>query len=189
MASPLESRRIAPRLAAALARLDHAELRFCIALNRGVRRAGLRRLFQMASRLGDGIVWYPLIGLLPLLLGREALALSLRMGCAGLAGLLLYRALKRRLVRERPFITHRAITRAALPLDRFSFPSGHTLHAVSFTLLAALDYPLLATVLAPLTLLIATSRVVLGLHYPSDVAAGALLGAGVAGAAHLLPLG
>ncbi|HEV7631790.1 MAG TPA: phosphatase PAP2 family protein, partial [Steroidobacteraceae bacterium] len=76
----------------------------------------------------------------------------------------------------------------AVPLDRFSFPSGHTLHAVSFTLIASMAFPLLALLLVPLALLIALSRVVLGLHYPSDVLAGALLGAGVAAAALSWPL-
>jgi undecaprenyl-diphosphatase len=49
-------------------------------------------------------------------------------------------------------------------------------------------FPLLALLLVPLALLIALSRVVLGLHYPSDVLAGALLGAGVAAAALSWPL-
>jgi undecaprenyl-diphosphatase len=65
-------------------------------------------------------------------------------------------------------------------LDRYSFPSGHTLHAVSFTILAVHSFPELAWLLVPFAALIAASRVVLGLHYPSDVAAGALIGAALA---------
>jgi undecaprenyl-diphosphatase len=93
---------------------------------------------------------------------------------------LLYTLLKRLFVRERPFITHRGISRAAAPLDRYSFPSGHTLHAVCFTWQAAVHFPELAWVLLPLTALIAASRVVLGLHYPTDVLAGASIGAALA---------
>ena len=80
------------------------------------------------------------------------------------------------MVRERPFIRHPGITLAMPPLDRYSFPSGHTLHAVSFTTQAVVLFPELGWVLVPLTTLIAASRVVLGLHYPTDVAAGAVLG-------------
>jgi undecaprenyl-diphosphatase len=40
--------------------------------------------------------------------------------------------------------------------------------------------PLAALLLVPVALLIALSRVVLGLHYPTDVVAGGLLGAGLA---------
>ena len=67
-----------------------------------------------------------------------------------------------------------------MPLDRFSFPSGHTLHAVGFSLVAAAYYPELAPLLSGVTVMVAASRMVLGLHYPSDVLAGATLGAGVA---------
>ena len=83
-------------------------------------------------------------------------------------------------MRERPFITHPAISCAAAPLDRYSFPSGHTLHAVSFAVLGAHYLPELAVPLAGFAFLVALSRVVLGLHYPTDVAAGALLGGGLA---------
>jgi membrane-associated phospholipid phosphatase len=78
--------------------------------------------------------------------------------------------------RGRPYITHSAIECASEPLDRYSFPSGHTLHAVCFTLLAVAHFPVLAGPLVVLTVLIALSRVILGLHYPTDVAAGAVLG-------------
>ena len=63
------------------------------------------------------------------------------------------------------------------PPDRFSFPSGHTLHAVSFTVIICSGIPVLALILVPMALLIAGSRVVLGLHYPTAVVAGGLIGA------------
>jgi len=188
MARPLHPTRLHGRAHAWLGRMDQAELRCCVAFNRAVHRAGLRRTFQVASRLGDGVVWYALIALLPLVYGRPGMEAALRMAVAGLVGLLIYRSLKHRFVRERPFITHSAITRAAAPLDRFSFPSGHTLHAVSFTVIVLAAFPVLAWVIAPLALLIALSRVVLGLHYPSDVLAGAVIGYAVANAALWLPL-
>jgi undecaprenyl-diphosphatase len=48
---------------------------------------------------------------------------------------------------------------------------------VSFTWQASVHFPELAWVLVPLAALIAASRVVLGQHYPTDVIAGAILGA------------
>ena len=166
-----------------IARVDAAEYGLCMRLNRGASLALPRRIFQVASRLGDGIVWYVLLAVLPLLYGSSALRPVLTMALTGAAGVVLYSFLKRTFVRERPFITHAAIDRAAAPLDRYSFPSGHTLHAVCFTWQAGVHFPELAVVLVPLALLIAASRVVLGLHYPSDVLAGAALGAGLAASA------
>lgn len=61
-------------------------------------------------------------------------------------------------------------------LDEFSFPSGHTLHSVAFSLILTVYYPMFALFVWPLTLLIAVSRIILGLHYPSDVIVGALIG-------------
>jgi len=178
------------RIAVTLARLDHFELRLCRSFNAWVRSAGTCRVFQVASRLGDGVLWYSLIGVLAAVGGRHGAWVALQMAISGLCALLLYRFLKHRLVRERPFITHASIQLAGRPLDRFSFPSGHTLHAVAFSVIACAGFPGLALLLVPATLLIALSRVVLGLHYPSDVLAGAAIGLGVACATlGLLPAG
>jgi undecaprenyl-diphosphatase len=98
------------------------------------------------------------------------------MALIGVIGVALYKLLKRTLVRERPFITHSGISLHGAPLDRYSFPSGHTLHAVAFTWQAVVHFPELAWVLVPFTSLVAASRVVLGLHYPTDVLIGAAIG-------------
>lgn len=168
------------RICLALDWLDRVELAACRSLNGVVRSAALLRLFRIASRLGDGVLWYALLGVLAVGFGAPGRAAALQCALAGVLGLVIYRYLKNVLVRERPYMTHAAIICAGRPLDRFSFPSGHTLHAVGFSLIAIKAFPLLAVVLVPATLLIALSRVVLGLHYPSDVLAGAVLGAGIA---------
>ena len=175
------ARIVAPtRVLALIAQLDATELAACRRFNAVVRKAGALRVFRVASRLGDGVLWYTLIATLALFFGPVGRLVALQGAVAGIAGLLVYRALKGVLVRERPFITHSSIVCAARPLDRFSFPSGHTLHAVSFTLVIGSSLPLIGLLLVPVAVLIAMSRVVLGLHYPSDVLAGGLLGAGMA---------
>lgn len=161
-------------------RIDAAEHGWCLRLNRGCQRAAVRQLFAVVSRLGDGVFWYTLILLLPVIYGERALYPSIRMAIVGFAGVALYKYLKGRLVRERPYISLAGIVPGTKALDRYSFPSGHTLHAVSFTILAVSSFRELAWLCVPFATLVAMSRVVLGLHYPSDVAAGALIGAALA---------
>ncbi len=167
---------MARRLAVAFERFDRAELRFCRYLNRSSGSVAIRQLFRIASWLGDGWGWYALLLCLPLVYGRPGLVAALHGGATALVGVGLYKLIKTRTVRERPYITHSAIHAASVPLDRYSFPSGHTLHAISFTWLIASHFPELGAPLSGAALLIALSRVILGLHYPSDVAAGAVLG-------------
>ena len=168
-----------------LSRFDDAEYRLCRRLNRGIEHAPVRVLFMTASRLGDGVIWYALMLALPVLYRAQGLRVALIMLATGAAGLAFYKFLKRTFVRERPFIRHAGISLAGAPLDRYSFPSGHTLHAVAFTWQAVAAFPETGFVLVPLAATIAASRVVLGLHYPTDVLVGALIGAasGAIGAA------
>lgn len=161
-------------------RAGELDLSLCVLFNRGVRRRAVRRLFAVVSRLGNGVFWYALMAVLPLTFDSAGMASALHMAAVGAAGVVLYRLMKGRINRERPFVHHPQIRLGAMPLDRFSFPSGHTLHAVAFTIVALSYHPLLAPLLIPFTLLVAASRMVLGLHYPSDVAMGALVGAGLA---------
>lgn len=168
------------RIDATLARLQSWDERVCVSLNRGIRLRPLLVLFRCVSRLGDGVFWYALM--LGLLLAERALALVpvVHMALTGFACTLIYKLLKRGTLRPRPFQVHQHIAAGTQPLDQFSFPSGHTLHAVAFTVLACMYYPMLAWVTVPFTLLVAASRIVLGLHYPSDVLAGGALGALIA---------
>ena len=174
------------RWPAALA-MAQREAAFCLACNRWARRSPATALFVLASRLGDGAVWYALLVAIALLDGTAGLLASVHMAITGAASLAVYRQLKRRARRLRPFAADARIRALQPALDEFSFPSGHTLHAIAFSVVALAHYPVLGWGLVPLCAAIAASRVVLGLHYPSDVAAGACLGFGL-GTLSLVPM-
>lgn len=164
----------------ALERAQRADAALCLAMNRALRLAALPPFFRLVSWLGNGLFWYALMLALLLHDGRAAALPVAHLAMVGIACTLIYKAVKRRTLRPRPYQALEALDIGAVPLDRFSFPSGHTLHAVAFSLVAAAYYPALALPLAAFTALTAASRVVLGLHYPSDVLAGAAIGGSVA---------
>ncbi len=172
--------------AVALESLLEWDRRWTRRLNAGVGIAPVRVLFRLASRLGNGVFWYSVMLALSVTQGRPGLEAALRMLAAGMIGHVVYKLLKSGTTRPRPYQVLAGIRAEIDPLDAFSFPSGHTLHAVAFTLVAVSYFSALAWVLVPFTALVAVSRIVLGLHYPSDVLAGAAIGAGVAKAVLVL---
>jgi undecaprenyl-diphosphatase len=163
-----------------------ADAAMCTAFNRINHRSGWSALFGAVSRIGDGVVWYTTLVLLPLVYGMGELPLVACLAVNGLVCTALYKWLKGSTQRPRPCEVHRHLRTTVAPLDRFSFPSGHTLHAVGFTVLIGAVHPTWCWWMVPFTALVALSRLVLGLHYPSDVLAGAAIGGGASAATYLL---
>ncbi len=138
------------------------------------------RLWMIAAtRLGDGWLWYSL-GLIVLLFGGshryEALAAA---AASSATGIFLFLKLKRMFNRRRPSALGSHCWATLLPPDQFSFPSGHTITAFSIALPLGLFYPHLMVGLLFCAISIALSRVLLGLHFLSDVVAGCVIGLGL----------
>jgi undecaprenyl-diphosphatase len=136
-------------------------------------------LMVVATRTGDGWAWLALAAILPAAgdRGRRLLAAEVVTVAAVNA---LQVALKHSFRRPRPrpdVFIRSPLVRAP---DAFSFPSGHTMNAFALAALVVPDAPLLAPPLAVFASVVGASRVGLGLHYPSDVGAGALLGIAIA---------
>ena len=165
--------------AAVLGRLAALDTAICLRLRAGS-DGPIRAVMVWASRAGDGWAWLALAIALPAIAGPSGWSTTLEMLGIGALSLPTYRLLKNTTARPRPCATGNGLDAVLDPLDAYSFPSGHTLHAVAFTVAAGNSFPALLWLLVPLTLLIALSRLALSLHYPSDVAAGAALGALIA---------
>ena len=164
-------------LNAGLQKLNDWDFDLCQSCNDLSRNLPMRKVFNLISRLGDGVFWYMLMTVLLLSYQAEALPAVVHMLAVALVGTLLYKSIKRRTLRPRPFAVHPSIVCNGHTLDQFSFPSGHTMHAVSFSIVGVTYFPALIWIVAPFTVLVALSRPILGLHYPSDVVVGAFIGA------------
>lgn len=154
----------------------NVDMKLCGFFNRACHYTLINKFFSIISRLGNGMFWYALMILLPIIYGTSAILVVLQMTIAGLSGSLVYLMLKRGIERPRPYVANELILLGTQPLDQFSFPSGHTLHAVGFSTIVCYYYPEFTIFLLPVTALIAISRMLLGLHYPSDVLVGAGIG-------------
>ena len=170
------------KTAPAIARLFELDLELCRRFTRLQESRTARAFFRAVSKAGDGACWFALAAGLVAFGGTSSLPSVARMSAVGVLAALVSRAIKGWVNRPRPYQIDPRVVAACEALDPWSFPSGHTLHAVAFTGVLFVDHPLLAVALLPWTAAIALSRLVLGLHYPSDVAAGAALGSILAAA-------
>jgi len=104
----------------------------------------------------------------------------------GLGDTFVINNLKHSLARPRPYLsvagTHELVGRG----ESGSMPSSHTSTWFAATFLSYLFYRKSWRFMLPLASLVAFSRVYVGAHYPSDVLAGAFLGAGYAAAGLLV---
>jgi undecaprenyl-diphosphatase len=130
----------------------------------------------LATRMGDGWLWYGLGVMLLAAGGVQRFSAIGAAGAAAVLGIIVFKALKRLSQRPRPCQLEPHCWSKVLPPDKFSFPSGHTMTSFSTALVVSYFYPPLEGPLFFLAISIAISRIVLGMHFLSDVLAGMVLG-------------
>ena len=137
----------------------------------------LRLWMLAATRGGDGGLWFALALAVVLYGGPERFHALLSASLAAGVGVAMFLELKRAFRRKRPCALEPHCWAELLPPDQFSFPSGHTITAFAVAVSLAGFYPELFPGLLFCAISIAASRVLLGMHFLSDVLAGAALGA------------
>ena len=166
--------------------IENRDHRFMRRVQRWHAPWAVRAWMLLATRLGDGGLWYALgIGLL-LFGGDQHLRAFACGGTAALGAVLMFKLLKGFSKRQRPCEIEPHCWAMVTPTDEFSFPSGHTMTACAITVCLGHFYPGWESTLLLVTVSIAASRIVLGMHFLSDVLAGALIGTALGYGAVLL---
>jgi undecaprenyl-diphosphatase len=93
-----------------------------------------------------------------------------------LAGLLVDHVVKPLVGRTRPFVDHPEYRELGVRPSDPSFPSGHAATAAAGAFTVSQLWPAAAPIVWPAAIVIAVSRVALGVHFPSDVIAGFIFG-------------
>ena len=159
--------------------IDRRDQRLMQWLNHWRAPRWIRFWMIMATRLGDGYIWYALGALILLYGGEKRFAAAGAALSSAIAGIFVFKALKRLSQRPRPCASTPHCWSKVLPPDKFSFPSGHTMTAFSIAIVLSYFYPSLEGGLFFAAGSISISRIVLGMHYLSDVLAGVVLGVGL----------
>jgi undecaprenyl-diphosphatase len=156
--------------------IDRRDLRLMRRINRWSPPRWIRVWMLWATRGGDGWLWWAL-GVILLVFGgaQRFLAIGSAMLAEG-CGIVLFRRIKKATGRKRPCAIEPHAWAKLLPPDQFSFPSGHTITAFSVAVSLSFYYPELAPGILFCAFSVAASRILLGMHFLSDVLAGALIG-------------
>ena len=162
---------------------DHRLMR---RVNRWTPPRWMRLWMVAATRGGDGWLWYAVGVVVAFTGGHERFRALLAAVLAVSVGIVLFLNLKRACGRKRPCSLEPHSWATLLPPDQFSFPSGHTITAFSVAVSLATFYPVLLLGLLFCAFSVALSRILLGMHFLSDVLAGAAIGSALGYAAALL---
>ena len=129
-----------------------------------------------ATRGGDGWLWYAMGLIIAIFGGAHRLEAIGAAAVASGTGIGMFIKLKRVFNRRRPSAIEPHCWATLLPPDQFSFPSGHTITAFAVATPLSVFYPALALGLLFCAGSIAVSRIMLGLHFLSDVVVGCAIG-------------
>jgi undecaprenyl-diphosphatase len=145
--------------------------------------ANLHKAFTTTSRYfsksGDGYLYVFTIALLFLTEGAQSTVLK-TIFCAFLLERPIYFVLKNSFKRNRPEAALANFRSTIKPSDQFSFPSGHSSAAFMMATLLGYFFPAFIAPLYVWAASVACSRVVLGVHFPTDILVGSVLGISIA---------
>ncbi|WP_430540000.1 phosphatase PAP2 family protein [Neobacillus drentensis] len=145
-------------------------------VNRHFDKKLLNLFFRILTQFGGADITIAAVFLLIVISSGEPRLTAISSALALSASHIPVHVMKQLFPRKRPYLMIESTKFPANPLQDHSFPSGHTTAIFSVITPYILAYPQLGLVLIPLGMCVGISRIYLGLHYPSDILAGGVLG-------------
>ncbi|MGH3809477.1 MAG: bifunctional phosphatase PAP2/diacylglycerol kinase family protein [Pseudonocardiaceae bacterium] len=168
------------RVAQDINRVDRELVRRSAAIPRWPADAGLKGLTTAANH---SLLWFAVAAMLASRKGATRRAALRGVVAIGGASITINALAKPLTPRRRPVYADLPVARRLALRDHptsSSFPSGHAASAAAFATAVTMESPVAGLVVAPIAAAVAYSRVHTGVHWPSDVAAGMLMGTGIA---------
>ncbi|MGH3921155.1 MAG: bifunctional phosphatase PAP2/diacylglycerol kinase family protein [Pseudonocardiaceae bacterium] len=168
------------RVAREINRVDHELVRRSAAVPPAAADDGLKALTRAANH---SLLWFAVAAALASRKGVTRRAALRGLAAIGGASFTVNAVAKPLLPRRRPAWEDVPVGRRLNPNERpnsSSFPSGHAASAAAFVTAVTMESPAIGLAVAPVAAAVTYSRVHTGVHYPFDVAAGILLGSGIA---------
>lgn len=150
-----------------------------------LRTPGLTVFFKQITRLGNAGIFWILLSICLLLFTKTRKTGGMAIVSLAISFVINNLFLKNVVARTRPYEVVEGLNRLIEKQVDYSFPSGHTASSFAVAMILYLELPKKYGIpLLILAVLISFSRLYLGVHYPSDVLAGAVSGILIALAVH-----
>lgn len=157
-------------------RIESRDFRVMRRVNRWIAPRWFRVFMIASTRMGDGWLWYATGAVVLVCGGSDRFVAVGSAGLAVLSGIVLFLFLKHVSHRKRPCEIEPHCWASVLPPDQFSFPSGHSITAFAIAVCLGSFYSGWMPALLLVAVSIAASRIILGMHFLSDVIAGSAIG-------------
>lgn len=156
--------------------IEHKDISILKTINISLKCRAFDYLMPFSTYLASNL-FLSLFCIITLVSSNEVIhELGVKLAISLIISTIVAQLIKRSAGRRRPFISINDLNIRKIGIDKYSFPSGHTTAAFCTAVMVSLFFPYLSFILMVLAFLTGISRIYLGVHYPTDVAAGAILG-------------